>query len=186
MANPAQPRYTGFPYGIGAPGQDEMQMTNPLSLPQTATKVIYTITGGPILVVGIWGVVTTAIGAVANATKLTATPTVGGAATDICATVDINGAAAGDIYTPVQSFGIAAALNTAGVLQTNGTTVNLVTQFVMTPGTILVNCAGSDGGAGRIQWYMRYIPMGVGFSTLAGATQAGAPSTFSVVTSPLS
>ncbi len=176
MANPQPIGFTGFPYGLGAPGVPQVAQTNPLALPQTTTKILWTITGGPIVVWAVFGVVTTLIGAVANATKLTATPTTGGAATDICGTVDINAAAAGDIMIPITSFATAMSLNTAGVIVNGPSATAQATGFIMTPGTILVNCAGSDGGTGRVQWYLWYIPMSVGFKQGGGV----------VVTSPLS
>lgn len=176
MADPQPIGFTGFPYGIGAPGIGMMAITNPLSLPQTTTKVLWTITGGPIKVISVMGVVTTVIGAVANATKLTATPTTGGAATDICGTVDINAAAAGDIMIPITSFATAMSLNTAGVIVNGPSATTQATGFIMTPGTILVNCAGSDGGTGRVQWYLNYVPLGVGLKQGGGV----------IITSPLS
>ncbi len=174
MADPQPIGFTGFPYGIGAPGLATVAMTNPLALPQTATKVLFTITGGPIRVIAIMGVVTTIIGAVANATKITATPTTGGTATDICATGDINAAAAGDILIPITSFATALSINTAGVIVDGPSATTQATGFRMTPGTILVNCAGSDGGTGRVQWYLHYIPIGVGLKQ-SGAVQITAP-----------
>lgn len=185
MANPT-PTPTGFPYGLGSPGLEMMSLTPILALPQTTTKVLFTITGGPIIVSCIFGIVTTIIGAVANATKLTATPTVGGTATDICATGDINAAAAGDILIPITSFATALSINTAGVIVNGPSATAQATGFIMTPGTILVNCAGSDGGTGRVQWFMRWVPMSNGYLTAAGATQSGAPAGLVRVVSPLS
>jgi hypothetical protein len=186
MANPAQPRYTGFPYGLDAPGLGMIYQTNPLLLPQTAVKTIFTVTGGVIWVRAIIGHVTTAIGAVANATKFTVTPTVGGTATDICATGDLNAAAAGDILMPITSFATALSINTAGVLVAPDSGTGAPTGFMMTPGVIALNCAGSDGSVGLVSWRLLYVPMTNGFSTLAGATQAGAPASLPVVVSPLS
>ena len=174
MALPSSFTPTGFPFGISAPGQGLMAVTNPLALPQTSTKTIFTITGGPVYVQRIFGVITTVIGAVANATKLTATPTIGGAATDICATVDINAAAAGDIYVPITSFATAASLSTAAVIIALPGAAGSPLSFMMTPGTILVNCAGSDGGTGRIQWFMHYVPLQVGLA-LAGMVNVSMP-----------
>lgn len=186
MANPAQPRYTGFPYGLDAPGLGMMYVTNPLSLPQTASKTLFTVTGGVIKVLALIGHVTTIIGAVANATKITVTPTTGGTATDICATGDINAAAAGDLLVPITSFATALSINTAGVIVAGPSATTDCTGWIMTPGIIAVNCAGSDGGTGLIVWRLWYVPLTNGFSTLAGATAAGAPQTLPVVVSPLS
>ncbi len=151
-------------------------VTNPLALPQTTTKVLFTITGGSIRVLGMYGIVTTAIGAVANATKITVTPTVGGTATDICGTGDINAAAAGDILIPITSFATALSINTAGVIVDGPSATAAATRWIQTTGTILVNCAGSDGGVGFVKWHLHYIPMNIGPS--AGV--------LTVVSSPLS
>lgn len=175
MAIPA-PSFTGFPYGLGAPGSGMMAMSNLLALPQTATKDIFTVTGGPIKVLDLFGVVTTIVGAVANATKLQVVPTTAPTtAVDVCATSDINALAAGALAICVTSFATALSI---GVVSGVGPVASstLMTTFIMRPGVIRVNCAGSDGGTGRIQWFMRYIPMSVGVS------QAG----LVTVTTPLS
>ncbi len=186
MANPA-PRFTGFPYGLDAPGLDMLAQTNPLSLPQTTTKTIFTITGGPIWVSNIFGVVTTLVGAVANATKLEYVDTLTSTAANLCGTADINALVAGAFYNLVNGFGTGAVITaTTGLVVQGSVLATAPTSFLCQPGVIRINCAGSDGGTGRIQWYMNYRPMSQGFSTLAGPTQAGAPAAMVVVTSPLS
>src|SRR5260370_11534481 len=112
MANPA-PRFTGFPYGLDAPGVAMLAQTKPFALPQTTTKTIFTITGGPIWLQCIFGVVTTLVGAVANATKLQFVDTLTSTATDMCATSDINALVAGAFYNLVNGFGTAATINGA-------------------------------------------------------------------------
>lgn len=169
-----QKTFTGFPYGLGAPGLDMVVMTNALTLPQTTTKTIFTITGGPIEVLKIFGICITAIGAVANATKLSATTTVNAATvtTDICATVDVNAMTVGSVYELVTGFSTAAVISTTGLYPVASAT--LYTRFVMNVGTILVNCAGSDGGTGQIQWFMHYKPLSVGVS-MAGLVSITSP-----------
>src|SRR5216684_2147537 len=186
MANPA-PRFTGFPYGIDSPGLGMMAQTNPLALPQTTTKNIFTITGGPIFVNVIFGVVTTLIGAVANATKLEYVDTLTSTAANLCGTADVNALVAGAFYNLVNGFGTGAVITvTTGLVIAGSVLTTAPTAFIAQQGVIRVNCAGSDGGTGRIQWYMNYIPCSIGFQTLAGATAAGAPAALVVVTSPLS
>lgn len=185
MAQPPLPRSTGFPYGLGAPGTNNIAQTSPIALPQGTTKTLFTIVGGPIKVVAIFGIVTTVIGAVANNTKITATPTTGGAATDVCAVADINAAAAGDILIPITSFATALSINTAGVIVNGPSATAQATGWIMTPGTIILNCAGSDGGTGRVQWFMHYSAMSVGFQETAGATATGAPNAMVQVTPTL-
>ncbi len=186
MANPA-PRFTGVPYGLDAPGLSMLGQTNPLALPQTTTKTIFTITGGPIWLQCIFGVVTTLVGAVANATKLQFVDTLTSTATDMCATSDINALVAGAFYNLVNGFGTAATISgAAGIVIAGSVLTTAPMACFLQPGVIRINCAGSDGGTGRMQWFMRYIPMSQGFQTLAGATAAGAPAALVVVTSPLS
>ena len=61
---------TNFPFGIAAPGIEQTVATSPLLPPQGTTGTIFTIAGGPIQVLQLFGIVRTVIGAVANATKL--------------------------------------------------------------------------------------------------------------------
>jgi hypothetical protein len=166
-----QKSFTGFPYGLGAPGVDALAVTaDGITLPQTTTKTLFTISGGPIEVMKIFGICTVAIGAVANATKLQAVISVNAAnvTTDICATVDINAMTLGSIYELVTSSSTAAVISTVGLYPLASSTVYY--RFVMNVGSIIINCAGSDGGAGKIQWFMHYRPLSVGVSQ-AGLVQ---------------
>lgn len=118
------------------------------ALPQTNTDVLFTVTGGRVLLVDIIGKVTVQVGAVANATKLTAV------ATDICGTVEMNAAAVGDRLSITGTFADAMIKTAVGVpLAPQATTI------VLDPGDILVDCAGNDGGGGRVEWTLHYIPL---------------------------
>lgn len=124
--------------------------------PQTADEALFRITGGKVKVISILGEVTTAIGAVANATKLKHNPAGVGADVDLCATLDINADAVGQVYSIV------------GVLATamKSTTLWLVVPgdnipqegMVMGPGDIELDCAGSSV-TGAIQWTIEYVPL---------------------------
>jgi hypothetical protein len=139
--------------------------SNITALPQTATANIFVVSGD-VFVSMICGVFTTAMGAVANATKLSAKC---GALTavDICATADINAAAAGTIFQPITSFATAASIAaTNGVIVAGPSATAAPTGFVMACGTtgagvILVNCAGS-GVTGAIRWTCLYLPLSSG------------------------
>src|SRR5215469_16275234 len=68
---------SNFPAGPIQIGSSYLYETALLPLPQTTTKAIFTLAGlrylnGPasVFIDGLWGVVTTTVGAVANATKL--------------------------------------------------------------------------------------------------------------------
>ena len=150
---------TNFPYGIGGPGQLQTVATSPGTLPQTANKTIFTITGGPILVEAIFGVVIPVIGGVANATKLQYLSALSVAdslsAVDLCATADVNALAKDAIYS------IAGVLATGAIIvapNVNQLALDQATRWNIMPGIIRINCAGSDGGTGIMQWYMRFRP----------------------------
>ena len=124
------------------------------ALPQTASAALFTVSGGHILIHQIIGFVTTIVGAVANATKLKVNPAGAGATTDICATVEWNAAAVNSIFTITGTFANAMVktinLPIAGVQ---------ATPIICPPGTIELDCAGSDGGTGRVKWEIVYWPL---------------------------
>ena len=122
------------------------------ALPQTAAATIATVSGGRILVSGIIGEVTTIIGAVANATKLKATAT-GLTAVDLSATVELNAAAAQALLT------ITGTLANAMIKNTNRNCIFQATPLIITSGVIQVDCAGSDGATGRVQWSFLWTPI---------------------------
>jgi hypothetical protein len=146
---------TNFPYGIAAPGIVQAVATSPLLPPQGTTGTIFTITGGPILVEQIFGIVRTVIGAHANATKLqylADNPVL--TAVDLCATADINALAAGAI------FSLTGTLATGAIIvspNTNQLALGQATKWNLGTGVIRVNCVGSSV-TGAIQWFMMYRP----------------------------
>src|ERR1019366_5455599 len=162
------------------PGNVTIFRTIPLPLPQTGTKTLFSFmqATGPgtgsfalggfaaIEILDIWGIVTTAIGAVANATKLQALMDAL-VAVDLDATVDINAAAVGTI------FSITGTLANAAVLGVNGVGLAQVTPIHLSgglqAGVIQLSCAGSDGGVGRIAWVMACRPA-YGVSVLSAAS----------------
>ena len=140
--------------------------SNITALPQAGpgTSTLWNVTGD-VYVTTIVGVCTTTIGAVANATKLSAKC---GALTavDICATADINALAAGTLFMPVTTFATAA-----GIAATNGVQINVpITApgmgFIMCCGTtnagiITVTCAGTSV-TGAMRWTLVYMPLSSG------------------------
>lgn len=125
------------------------------SLPQTAAGSLFTITGGKIVVYGIYGEVTTVIQTQANASKLQFVGTNPVATTDLCATLDITAKAVGSV------FSIVGVLATAMKVTTN----NLVVPadnipfpgLVLGPGVIKLNCAASNTGA--VKWSIHWLPI---------------------------
>lgn len=122
-----------------------------------ASDDLFTVSGGPVRLLSLVGQITTAIQAQANATKLTHTPT-GGSAVDLCATLDVTGAA---IRKVLVLNGVKA---TPLVLSTDTGVVVLANQngmpLVLTPGTIALNCAASNTGV--VDWYVEFEPMAPG------------------------
>ena len=117
-----------------------------------ATGNLFTITGGPIKLLGFVGLIVTVIETKANATNIQFTPD-GGAATDLCATLDITGSAAGKFFTITGTKANAMALSAdAGIV-----VANLASPLVLSPGVIKMTCA--DTSTGAITWYAVYEPM---------------------------
>lgn len=131
------------------------------ALPQTTAAAIFTVTGY-VVIRAIYGIVTTAIGGVANATKLKVNTTGAGATTDICATVELNAAAVDSILTITGTF--ANAMVKTVDLPIAG---KQATEIICPPGNIEVDCAGSDGGTGRVKWEIVYWPLTDGASVVA-------------------
>jgi hypothetical protein len=123
----------------------------PAALPQTGTLDLFTVTGGRIEIHALIGLVTADIGAVANATKLQFNPDVGGA-NDLTATSEINGDAAGQQYSVAGIF--TQVLGLTGYACSNPP--------IVPAGKIRLNCAGNDGGGGRIRWTLKWMPFDAG------------------------
>ncbi len=162
------------------PGNVTIFRTIPLALPLSTTKVIFSFQNaiGPgigsygaggyaaVEILDIFGIVTTAIGAVANATKLQGLMDAL-TAVDLDATVDINAAAVGTIFSITGTLANAATLNANGVAIAQATPIHMTGG--LQAGIIQVNCAGSDGGTGRIAWVLACRPA-YGVSVLPAAS----------------
>lgn len=131
------------------------------ALPQTTAAAIFTVTG-LCLVKRIVGHVTTAVGNVPNATKLKVNSTGAGATTDICATVDLDNAAVDSYLQITGTFGN-AMVKTVDIPIAK----QQATEIVVPPGTIEVDCGGSDGGGGRVKWSVTYVPLEAGAGIVA-------------------
>ena len=118
------------------------------NLAQSGNLTLFTVTGGRVLLTTIVGEVTTAIQAQADAVKLQSVSTTGSITTDLCATVDVNGAAVGNL------FGMTGTAATAAVL---GSAVPQLNEVIMQPGVIRMNAAASN--TGQMKWTVTYIPL---------------------------
>lgn len=122
------------------------------ALPQTAKLDIFTISGGRILVTQLVGEVTTNIGAVANSTRFTTTPTAL-AEQDLCAAgTDINGHLVGRLYGMT---GVVTDTMLSGIGMIPGQTQPLI----VAAGVISIRCLGSDGGGGRVKYTLKWVPV---------------------------
>lgn len=125
------------------------------ALPQSVAGTLFNITGGKVLITGIYGEVTTVIQTQANASKLQFVSTTPGSTTDLCATLDITAKAVGSL------FSIVGVLATAMKVTTNNLVVpadNIPAPgIVLGPGAIKLNCAASNTGA--VKWTITYIPI---------------------------
>lgn len=117
------------------------------ALAQTGTLNLFSVTGGRILLTTIVGEVTTVIQAQANAVKLELAGTAG-VTSDMCATVDVNGKAVGNL------FGIVGTPATAAVM---GAAVPQPNEMICQPGNIRMNAAASNTGA--MKWTVTYVPL---------------------------
>jgi len=123
--------------------------------PQTADEALFRITGY-VRIKSIIGVVTTAIGAVANATKLKHNPSGVGADVDLCATLDINADAVGQVYSIVGVLGTALKSTTLWlVVSADGMPSN---GLILGPGDLELDCAGSSV-TGAIKWIVEWEPV---------------------------
>lgn len=120
------------------------------ALPATTTGTLFTVSGGRVVVTSIVGLVATNIQAQANAVKLVATPTVG-AVNDLCATVDINGLAAGGLVTITGLAGDVAVKSTGGGIS------SLRNNVVVATGTIGLNTAATN--TGTMSWSVTWFPL---------------------------
>ena len=123
--------------------------------PSGGADALFTITGGSIHVVSIWGGVTTVLAGVANGT-LRATTTTPASTTAMSTTVAIDNDAAGTSYTFVGPTGVLTPTTAGLVLIDMGSTTLTETQYIVPIGNI--NFLTSAAQTGAITWYMSYIP----------------------------
>lgn len=129
-----------------------------LALPQTATSTLYTVAGGNVLVTGLLGLVSTAVGATATTLALGTVPTTG--------TPESAGIATATAITSSEAgtwVGVLASSAKGGALAVGsdaGKAVFLQTPFAVPPGTITWTTSASDTGA--MSWYLTYVPLDTG------------------------
>lgn len=135
------------------------------ALPQTADGALFTITGGKIRVVGIYGEVTTVIQTQANATKLKHNPSGVGSDVDLCATLDITGDAVRTIYSITGTLATAMKSTTLGVVVPADNIA--YPGIVLDEGDIELDCAASNTGS--VAWTLEYEVVDAGATVAAAA-----------------
>lgn len=131
------------------------------TLPQGAAGALFTISTGRVLVTSIIGEVTTVIQTQANATKLTFDPTDAGATQDLCATTDITADAVGTMYS-ITGTAATALQDALNFLPSNKV---LAQPLILKPGSVLLDCAGSNSGS--VKWTLAYWPIDTGAAVVA-------------------
>jgi len=145
----------------------EFIQTDMLALPRCVVKTdgavtganddLFNITGGPIIILSIVGIVTTDIGAAATNADLRLVTTSPAATVNLnSAPVAIETDAAGTSYTSVNTTGVFTPTTAGFVLFANSFATN-ETNYLAPAGTIHLRT--SAGTTGVIAWYLRYIPL---------------------------
>jgi hypothetical protein len=131
------------------------------SNPQTASRAIFNVTGGRVLVKLLMAEVTTAMQAAANNTSVTFTPT-GGANADIASVLDVTGDAAGTNWF-VEGDGTALVATTT--VKFAAVPAACAQFWIVGPGQIFWKTAASTTGAAK--WDLWYTPLDPGARVVA-------------------
>lgn len=139
-------------------------LSSPLCLESTVSSLtsgantLFTITGGPIKVLEVVGIVTTNVQAQATSCKLQAVTTSPAATVDMnAAAVDLTGIAAGTSLRSINTTSILTPV-TAGFVMEGNAFATQDTPFLVPAGTIQLNNASATN-TGAIKWYLRYVPL---------------------------
>jgi hypothetical protein len=129
------------------------------ALPQDTTSDLYTVTGGAVLVTGLLGLVTTAIGATATTLALGTAPTVGTAeSTGIATATAITSAEVGTWVTPQTSAAVGGALVVGG----HAGNALYLTSYHMVVSAGYITWTTSANDTGQMAWYLTYVPLDTG------------------------
>ena len=130
------------------------------SLPAATTQALFTVTGGRIAVLLLFGEVTTIVQAQANNLKVTSAPTTG-TAVDIASNLDINAKEAGTLLLcELDGTALVGANAGAGLSGVGGSLC------IVPIGTIQIQTSATNTGATK--WDLWYFPLDIG-ATVASA-----------------
>ncbi|MFJ6667418.1 hypothetical protein [Streptomyces sp. NPDC091383] len=130
------------------------------TLPQTATGSIFTVSGGRVLVTGLLGEVTTAIGGTATTLTVVSTPTTGTATTLASATAITSKEVGAQCTLPLTSGSALVVVNGGGGGQLPGHA-----GYVVPVGNLQITTSASTTGS--IKWSLTYVPLDDGASVTA-------------------
>ncbi len=121
------------------------------------TKSLFTVTGGRVLLTGILGRVTVAIGATTSNLKLVYNPTAAGSSFDMCTAVDIASDAVEQTYYITGSVASTGALLVGGAVgQANPMFED---GYSIQAGEIEANFSADPTGSGAIEWTVFWVPI---------------------------
>lgn len=129
------------------------------ALPASTTATIFTVSGGPVLILDLFGEVTTVFASGANNFKYSITDTASSTTTDISANADVASTAVGSFITLNTSLG-GATLITAG-----GTGIANNAQVRAPIGSIKVTTSATK--TGNLRYQIRYRPLAPGAKVIA-------------------
>jgi hypothetical protein len=142
-------------------GQQVQKATGVVANGETS---LFTIAGGKVLITGLLGFVTVAIGSTASNCKLVFDPTAAGTDFDLCTATAITSDAVEQQYTIAGTVESVGALLVAGAVgQCNPFFTDPLT---LTPGAIHQNLSADPVG-GEITWRVWYLPIDTGASVVA-------------------
>jgi hypothetical protein len=147
-------------YGVN-PEREQVAKASNVSVTGGSVANMFTISGGPVLLIALVGEITATVSNNACNTKLVMDPTTG-ADTDLCAVLDIaqdviggfwfiTGLAADAMVNAVPGTALAS-----GMTALNGEAIH---PKVLPEGTIDFNLANSNPTTGSVDWYLRYKPL---------------------------
>jgi hypothetical protein len=132
------------------------------TIPQTTFSNIFTVTGGHIMVTGLIGTVTTAIGGTATTLSVGVTPSGGSlAATALCTATAITSLAVGAVVAlPAVVTNALIVGGASGVLVAPGVPILNGGIAIVSPGVISISTSASTTGA--MSWALSYVPIDIG------------------------
>jgi len=137
-----------------------MEQTVSKEITSIVTQDLFQVTGGPIKVVEVWGLVTTVIQTQNCSVKLLFDPTLPAGDIDLCAALEITTDAVGTLYS------ITGTEANAMVAETDNVADTIMAQpLVMGPGMIELHSTATN--TGKILWGLRFQPMAEGVEVIA-------------------